>query len=66
MNGPFPRKAEDIVNTAKEFRIPYEGDVLGKILKDGSLKSDQIHPNAQGYRLMAERVAELLRKSGAI
>jgi lysophospholipase L1-like esterase len=51
---------------AKEFRIPYEGDVLGKILRDGSLKADQVHPNAQGYRLMAERVAELLRKSGAI
>lgn len=51
---------------AKEFGIPYEGDVVGKILKDGSLKSDQIHPNAQGYRLMAERVAELLRKSGAL
>lgn len=51
---------------AKEFRIPYEGDVLGKILRDGSLKADQIHPNAKGYLLMAERVAELLRKSGAI
>jgi lysophospholipase L1-like esterase len=51
---------------AKEFRIPYEGDVLGKILKDGSLKADQIHPNAKGYLLMAERVAELLRKSGAL
>lgn len=51
---------------AKEFRIPYEGSVLGKILRDPSLKSDQVHPNAQGYRLMAERVAELLRKSGAL
>ena len=51
---------------AKQFGIPYEGEVLTKILRDGSLKSDQIHPNAQGYRLMAERVAELLRKSGAI
>src|SRR5258706_904089 len=51
---------------AKEFRIPYEGEVLGKILKDGSLKSDQVHPNAKGYLLMAERVAELLRKSGAL
>jgi len=51
---------------ANQFGIPYEGDVLTKILRNGELKSDQIHPNAQGYRLMAERVAELLRKSGAI
>ena len=51
---------------AKEFRIPYEGDVVGSILRDQRLKSDPIHPNAQGYRLMAERVAELLKKSGAI
>jgi acyl-CoA thioesterase I len=51
---------------AKEFRIPYEGDVLGKILRDASLKADQVHPNAKGYRMMAERVADLLRKSGAL
>jgi acyl-CoA thioesterase-1 len=51
---------------AKEFRIPYEGEVLGKILRDGNLKSDQIHPNALGYRLMAERVYELLKKAGAV
>jgi acyl-CoA thioesterase I len=51
---------------AKEFRIPYEGEVLGKILRDGSLKADQVHPNAQGYRLMAQRVYDLLKKSGAL
>lgn len=51
---------------AKEFHIPYEGDVLGKILKDGSLKADQVHPNALGYRLMAERVLDLLKRSGAL
>jgi len=51
---------------AKEFRIPYEGDVLGKILRDSSLKADQVHPNAQGYRLMAERVYAMLQKAGAL
>jgi len=57
--------AEFYGDIAKEFRIPYEGAVLSKILRDGSLKSDQVHPNALGYRLMAERIYELLRKAGA-
>ena len=51
---------------AKEFRIPYEGGVLSTILRDSNLKSDQIHPNAAGYRLMAQRVYELLQKAGAL
>jgi lysophospholipase L1-like esterase len=51
---------------AQEFRIPYEGKVIGEILRDSALKSDPIHPNARGYRLIAERVAALMKKSGAL
>ena len=51
---------------AEQHGIPYEGSVIGQILRNSELKSDAIHPNAQGYRLIAERVAELLRKSGAL
>ena len=51
---------------AQEFRIPYEGKVIGEILRDSALKSDPIHPNARGYRLMAERVAALMKQSGAL
>jgi len=36
--------------------------VLSGILTDESLKSNAIHPNAKGYRLMAERIAGPLRK----
>jgi len=36
------------------------------VLKDASLKSDPIHPNARGYRVIAERLAALLKKTGAI
>jgi len=57
---------EFYAEVADEFRIPYEDGIVGKILRDASLKSDAIHPNARGYRLLAERVAELLRKAGAI
>lgn len=51
---------------AKEFAIPYEGDVLMKVLYAAEMKSDPIHPNARGYRRMAEAVAALLREAGAI
>jgi acyl-CoA thioesterase I len=51
---------------AKEFRLPYEDGVIGDVLKDNALKSDPIHPNARGYRIIAERVAAALKKSGAI
>lgn len=36
--------------------------VLRGILTDPSLKSDEIHPNARGYQLMAERIAGPLQK----
>lgn len=51
---------------ARQLGIPYEGDVIGEILRDSTLKSDPIHPNARGYRLIAERVSALLRDAGAL
>jgi acyl-CoA thioesterase-1 len=51
---------------AKELGVPYEADVINDVLRDASLKSDPIHPNAAGYRKMAEAVAAVLRKGGAL
>jgi lysophospholipase L1-like esterase len=51
---------------AKEYRIPYEGKILNHIMHQLDLKADTIHPNAKGYRRMAEAIAELLREAGAI
>ena len=51
---------------AEEFHVPYEGDVMHKILLHRDLKADPVHPSANGYRLFAESIAELLKKSGAI
>ncbi len=54
---------EDI---AKEFKLPYEDNALKKILTDNELKSDLAHPNARGYARLAEAIAALLKKSGAV
>lgn len=51
---------------AKELSIPIEEDALSDILAKGNLKSDYIHPNADGYRRLAESIAALLHRSGAI
>jgi lysophospholipase L1-like esterase len=51
---------------AREFGIPYERAALKDILYDRELKSDPIHPNAKGYRKLAEAIAALLKKSGAV
>jgi lysophospholipase L1-like esterase len=51
---------------AKQFTLPYEESAVGEVLRDSGLKSDPIHPNAQGYGVIAGRLAERLRKSGAI
>jgi len=51
---------------AEEFRLPYEESAMVEVLRDSALKSDPIHPNARGYRVIAERLAERLKRSGAI
>lgn len=57
---PFYRKI------AAEMKIPVEEETLARVLSDGSLKSDYIHPNAAGYRVLAEVIAAFLKKSGAV
>jgi acyl-CoA thioesterase-1 len=51
---------------AKEFKLPYDGEVFNKVLKNPRLKSDPIHANAEGYRIVAEHLAQLLRDTGAV
>lgn len=51
---------------AGEYGVPYDNKTLAKILGKGSLKSDYIHPNAAGYRILAEALTDLLKAGGAL
>jgi acyl-CoA thioesterase-1 len=64
--GLLPSPPAFYSSIAKEFHLVHEGGVITEVLKDGSLKSDPIHPNARGYGVIAERLAATLKNSGAI
>lgn len=51
---------------ATRLKVPLENLIIAEVLSDSDLKSDPIHPNAEGYRKIAETIAARLRKDGAI
>ncbi len=51
---------------AEEHEVAYMRGVIGDLLKTQKYKSDQIHLNAQGYRVLAEQIAETLKDEGAL
>ena len=51
---------------AAELGVPLEEETITDVLRDNALKSDPIHPNAEGYRRIAQALAALLRDAGAL
>ncbi|KAA3624065.1 MAG: arylesterase [Proteobacteria bacterium] len=54
----FLATAPVYARVAEELDVPFVDDVLADVLGNGDLKSDAVHPNAAGYRTIAERIAE--------
>lgn len=50
-------------DVAKSHGIEIEDKSLSKILETDALKSDNVHPNADGYRLMALNIAKILSEN---
>jgi len=51
---------------ALQHQLPIEMDVLVDVESQPALKSDPIHPNAEGYRIMANQIYHLLQQTGAV
>ncbi|MDR1554413.1 MAG: arylesterase [Campylobacteraceae bacterium] len=48
---------------ATKYDLAYDENTLEQIIKTPSLKSDQIHPNKDGYLFLAQNIEKLLRKN---
>jgi lysophospholipase L1-like esterase len=64
--GLFLEAAPLYAEIADEARVPYLDWVVPEVLGDASLKSDTVHPNAAGYRKIAEAVHQSLVDAGAL
>jgi acyl-CoA thioesterase-1 len=51
---------------ADKYQLVYENEILPDVESDNALKSDQIHPNADGYQRIAAAIYRLMSKSGAL
>jgi acyl-CoA thioesterase I len=50
----------------QRHRIPVESGAMAYVLSRDALKADPIHPNAEGYRYLAERIHRVLVDAGAL
>lgn len=67
--GAVTRRPDDApiyAELAKEEKLPLIAEVFAEILARPELCADQIHPNAQGYRQMAEGFQAALKKLGVL
>ena len=51
---------------ARERKVPLIEDAIAEVLSDPDLKLDQLHPNAEGQRVLADKLFDELRKLGYV
>ena len=70
MDAPLGGRYKEIYERlGDEYHVPVVEDAIAKILGDRSLKSDTVHPNAEGQKVLAEAIADeiapILKARGA-
>jgi lysophospholipase L1-like esterase len=63
--GLFLKPAPLYSELADRQQVLLENEIIADVESERALKSDAIHPNAAGYRLIAERLHQLLSQAGA-
>jgi len=62
----FSQSAPLYEELAEEHGVVLLDDLVAGLLRRPGYKADAVHLNADGYRAMAERIAEMLRDEGAL
>ncbi len=67
ITGPLnPTRNREYGKLCKAYGVLYIPEILDGIRNRDELMSDAIHPNADGYRRMAERIARELQQAGLL
>ena len=64
--GLFLSSAEVYAEIAESMGVVFIEDLISEVLKNNALKSDRVHPNKEGYRVIAEQIFVVLQEVGAI
>ena len=64
--GLFLSSADVYAKIAESSDVVFIEDLIADVLGDNGLKSDTVHPNKEGYRVMAENIYEVLQQAGAL
>jgi lysophospholipase L1-like esterase len=64
--GVFLSTADVYSNVATSMGVVFIEDVITDVLGDRTLKSDSIHPNGNGYQIIAESIFSVLQDTGAL
>jgi acyl-CoA thioesterase I len=64
--GLFLSAADVYQDIADSEDVVFIEDLVSNVLSDKSLKSDRVHPNKDGYRVMAEKIHAVLKQRGAL
>jgi len=62
----FLSAADIYSEIAEKYKLVYEDEILPDVESNSALKSDQIHPNADGYQRIAAAIYRLMTESGAL
>lgn len=62
----FSSSASFYNELADEYNLVFDGNIISELMRTPSAKSDAVHFNQKGYRLLAERVLELIQENSAL